>query len=48
MTNVLRFARQGFLGDVTWEQSWGGLVAMGAMLLLATIFALTGLRSFEK
>lgn len=48
MTNVLRFARQGFLGDVTWEQSWGGLVAMGAMLFLATIFALTGLRSFEK
>ncbi|MFZ9158960.1 MAG: DUF2079 domain-containing protein, partial [Ilumatobacteraceae bacterium] len=33
MTNVLRFARQGFLGDVTWENSWGGLIAMAAMLL---------------
>ncbi len=48
MTNVLRFARQGFLGDVTWDQTWGGLVAMASMLILATIFALTGLRSFEK
>lgn len=48
MTNVLRFARQGFLGDVTWDQTWGGLVAMGSMLLLALIFAVTGLRSFEK
>lgn len=48
MTNVLRFARQGFLGEVTWDQTWGGLVAMGSMLLLAMIFAVTGLRSFEK
>lgn len=48
MTNVLRFARQGFLGDITWAQTWGGLVAMGSMLVLASIFAMTGLKSFEK
>lgn len=48
MTNVLRFARQGFLGDVTWDQSWGGLVAMAALLGFTLIFALTGLKSFEK
>lgn len=48
MTNVLRFARQGFLGEVTWDQTWGGLVAMGAMLVLALVFAFTGLRRFEK
>ncbi len=48
MTNVLRFARQGFLGDVTWENSWGGLIAMAAMLVLAVMFATTGIRSYEN
>lgn len=48
MTNVLRFARQGFLGDVTWENSWGGLIAMAAMLILAVTFAMTGIKSYEK
>jgi ABC-2 type transport system permease protein len=48
MTNVLRFARQGFLGDVTWDNSWGGLIAMAAMLVLALAFAFTGIKSYEK
>jgi len=48
MTNVLRFARQGFLGDVTWENSWGGLIAMAAMLVLSLIFAMSGIKSYEK
>lgn len=48
MTNVLRLARQGFLGDVTWANSWGGLVAMAVMLVLSMTFAMTGLKSFEK
>ena len=48
MTNVLRFARQGFLGDVTWENSWGGLIAMAVMLVLSLIFAMSGIRSYEK
>lgn len=48
MTNVLRFARQGFLGDVTWEDSWGGLIAMAAMLVLATMFAASGIKSYER
>ncbi|MFM9036770.1 MAG: ABC transporter permease [Actinomycetota bacterium] len=47
MTNVLRFARQGFLGDITWAQTWGGLVAMGVMFTASTIFALTGLRRYD-
>lgn len=48
MTNVLRLARQGLLGDVTWDQTWGGLVALGVMLSLATWYARSGLRTFER
>lgn len=47
MTNVLRFARQGFLGDITWDQTWGGLVAMAVMLAVGTGYAITGLRRFD-
>ena len=48
MTNILRFARQGFLGDVTWEQSWGGLIAMGVLLILTFIYAMTGIKKFDQ
>jgi len=48
MTNVLRLAREGFLGEVTWQDSWGGLLALACMALLSTAFAVRGLRSFEK
>ena len=38
-TNILRLAREGWLGEVTWHDSWGGLVAIvgvgGAALLFA-------------
>jgi len=46
-TNVLRLAREGFLGEVTWGDTWGGLLALGVMSLLSTVFAVRGLRSFE-
>ena len=48
MTNVLRLARQGLLGDVTWDQTWGGLLAIAVMLVLSGWFALSGLKSLEK
>jgi ABC-2 type transport system permease protein len=47
-TNILRLARQGFLGDVTWHDTWGGLVAIGVMGLLSTLFAFQGLRTFDR
>ena len=28
VTNVLRMTRQGFLGDVTWAETWPGLLAL--------------------
>lgn len=48
MTNVLRLARQGLLGDVTWSQTWGGLIALAGMLVLSGWFAMSGLKSLEK
>jgi ABC-2 type transport system permease protein len=48
MTNVLRLARQGLLGEVTWDQTWGGLLAIAVLLLLSGWFAMSGLKSLEK
>jgi ABC-2 type transport system permease protein len=42
-TNILRLARQGFLGEVSWDDTWGGLVAIVAMSALTLWFAKRGL-----
>ena len=47
MTNVLRLAREGFLGQVTWHNTWGGLLAIGILATVTTLFAVRGLRSFD-
>jgi ABC-2 type transport system permease protein len=39
LTNVLRLARQGFLGDVTWHDTWGGLLAIAGLSTLTLWFA---------
>ena len=39
MTNVLGLARQGFLGDVTWAQTWPGLLSLAAMIAVTLMFA---------
>jgi ABC-2 type transport system permease protein len=44
MTNILALGRQGFIGDVTWDQTWPGLVAIGASAVVLTTFAVRGLR----
>jgi ABC-2 type transport system permease protein len=44
MTNVLRLAREGFLGNVTWGNTWGGLVAIAVIAPLSVLFAIRGLR----
>ena len=46
-TNILRMARQGFLGEVTWAVTWPGLVALAGMGLVLGIFAGTGLRRVQ-
>ena len=39
MTNVLRLARVGFLGQVTWQDTWGGLLALAVGTVLTALFA---------
>lgn len=39
MTNVFRLARQGFLGDITWHDSWPGLLTLAIALVVSTIWA---------
>jgi ABC-2 type transport system permease protein len=43
-TNVLRLAREGFLGHVTWHDTWPGLVSLVAFWLVLGVFATRGLR----
>jgi ABC-2 type transport system permease protein len=43
MTNVLALGRQGFLGPVTWEATWPGLVVLAGAGILLTAFAYRGL-----
>jgi ABC-2 type transport system permease protein len=42
-TNILRLAREGFLGGVTWDDTWGGLVAIAVLGSLSLWFAKRGL-----
>ena len=44
MTNVLALAREGFLGEVTWAETWPGLVALAGMLAVLLFFADRGMQ----
>jgi ABC-2 type transport system permease protein len=46
MTNILRMARQGFIGDVTWHETWPGLLAVAGLVLGFGALALRGLRRY--
>ncbi len=47
-TNILRLAREGWLGHVTWHDSWGGLLAIVGMSALTLTFAYRGLAKLSK
>ena len=47
-TNILRLAREGWLGDVTWNGSWGGLLAIAALGGLTLLFAYRGLAKLAR
>jgi ABC-type multidrug transport system permease subunit len=44
LTQVLDAARQGFIGPVTWAETWPGLVAIAGLLALLAALALRGMR----
>jgi ABC-2 type transport system permease protein len=44
LTNVLRLARSGFLGSGTWDDTWGGLVAITGLSMATLYFAWRGVR----
>lgn len=44
VTRVLDGTRQGFLGPVTWRETWPGLVAIVGMLFVFGAFAVVGMR----
>jgi ABC-2 type transport system permease protein len=44
VTPVLEAARQGFLGPVTWSDTWPGLLAAGGMLVVLGALALRQMR----
>lgn len=53
VTNILRLARQGLVSksspeSLSWANTWGGLVAIGGMSILALIFAKRGLAKLDK
>jgi ABC-type multidrug transport system permease subunit len=43
MTQVLDAARQGFLGSVTWNETWPGLLCLAGLAALMIAFALRGM-----
>jgi ABC-type multidrug transport system permease subunit len=41
---IIEAARQGFVGEVTWETTWKGIVALAGLAAVMVAFALRGLR----
>lgn len=48
VTNILRLARQGFLHGVTWQGTWGGLVAIAGLSAASLVFARRGLDALDR
>lgn len=48
VTHVVEAARQGFIGSVTWSETWPGLVSLAGMLAAFGGMALVNLRRMTK
>ncbi len=44
MTEVVDAVRQGFLGSITWSETWPGFVAVAGMLAVVAALSLRGMR----
>jgi ABC-2 type transport system permease protein len=47
MTLVVEAVRQGFVGGISWGETWPGLLAATAMLALVAALSLRGMRRFS-
>jgi ABC-2 type transport system permease protein len=47
ITRILTLGRAGFTGAVTWGEVWPGLVAIGVLGSLFSLFAVRGMRSLD-
>jgi ABC-2 type transport system permease protein len=47
VTNLMRMARQGVIGDVTWADTWPGLLVVVLGSLAFFVFAATGMRTLN-
>ena len=45
VTQILEAVRQGFVGEVTWSDTWPGLLALAGLAALVVALAMRGLRS---
>jgi ABC-type multidrug transport system permease subunit len=43
-TQIVETARQGFVGGVSWGDTWPGLLALAGLLAVLTVLALRGMR----
>jgi ABC-2 type transport system permease protein len=48
ITQVLKMARQGFLGEVAWSTTWPGLLALAGMAAVLWLFAARGVRRLTR
>jgi ABC-2 type transport system permease protein len=44
VTQILEAARQGFIGGVTWSDTWPGLLCLAGLLAVLIALALRGMR----
>ncbi|RLE25706.1 MAG: hypothetical protein DRJ50_02405, partial [Actinobacteria bacterium] len=47
-TNILRLAREGWVTDISWNNTWGGLLSLGIIAGLTLWFARRGLNKLDK
>ena len=48
VTQIVEAARQGFVGGVTWEDTWPGLVALAGLAVFFTYLALRGMNRMTR
>jgi ABC-2 type transport system permease protein len=48
VTQVLEMARQGFIGSVSWGDTWPGLLVLAGLVTILTFVSLRGMRRITE